>query len=767
MGGVSQSDPTGRGPRWEDDSYNAAWVTDTVNQMRGDFEKRDWLYEKTDSVLWSTYELNVPKAYQETTQETRSPLQLNIANTIAAALSVNPQQVSFEPVGRGTQAELNSERREHFFEASWKRQESEARRQLLRVFLWSLVTKGEGVLKTVERTKRAWADYPKLSRSLLKRLNDPNDPDFGDIAKSKDQKRKDQAYDAATEAYKQGRPYPIATTDVPPETFYYWLTSDGFRLCAEVTDVPYLEALDRFGATLNSRGNVVAGPTKGGPPSGTQPSDAMGLPRPEWSRVMGGTSSLTMVELWDHRNVYYCLLGPGASSTGTNSGRSVNRGTLVRTVRHGYGDPWTRTLRGPYFHAQGVTTASRLPEHAGLSVLFPFLDLFAALDSYLTIQSNAAYLTGFPAFRRVQPPGANLAASLGSVAGPGVAPFGLDGGERDALASQLSRIEPGMIYPWDVQPIEMPRSGIELDKAVGTLQRFLDMALPPIATGDLAGDPSGYAVNQAAYLSRLAWNPIVSNAEFALSERCGFESWLIENKLAEAVYAYGDSAAPSGPRGSRTGNTVRAGWLSIGPDDLNGAHRYTVKLQPDTPSNRQLEVRTHVELVKAGFESTGMAIEALGGDPGEVERELIVENMKRSEPVQKRLMDRTFQKLGIMDEQQLAQIGGVPQPGMGGPGQAPPGAGGPGLPPGLAAALAQMGGPGGPAGGPPGVPGQGGPGVPPMPGMANSFSPGNGMPLRPPMPGAGNGAPPGLPSNPAGGAVQPNQRPGQRPLPGQ
>lgn len=745
---MSQSNPSGRGPRGDDAAYNAAWCTETVNQMRGDFEARDKLYEKHDRVLWSTYTLNVPKAYEQTSQETRSPLQLNIANTISAALSVNPQQVSFEPIGRGTDAELNSERREHFFEAAWKRQESEARRQLLRVFLWSLVTKGEGILKTVERTKRAWADYPKLSKALLKRLNDPNDRDFGDVAKSRNQKKKDDAYDAATEAYKQGRPYPIATTDVPPDSFYYWLTPDGFRLCAEVTDVPYLEALDRFGATLNSGGNVVAS-GRAGPPSGTQPSDALGLPRPEWSRVMGNASSLTMIELWDFRNVYYLLLGPGQLSS--RSGRSLSRGTLVRTVQHGYGDPWTRTLRGPYFWAQGVTTASRLPEHAGLSVLFPFLDLFAALDSYLTIQSNAAYLTGFPAFRRVQPPGGNLAASLGSVAGPAAMPFGQDGSERDSLASQLTKIEPGMIYPWDVQPIEMPRSGIELDKAINTLQQFLNLALPPVAVGDLSGDPSGYAVNQAAYLSRLAWSPIVSNAEFALSERVGFESWLIENKVGEPVYAYGDSSAPAGARGGRSGKGMRAGWLSVGPDDLSGAHRYTVKLQPDTPSNRQLEVRTHVELVKAGFESTSMAIEALGGDPGEVERELIVENLKKSEPIQKRLMDRIFQKLGIMEEQELAPIGGVPQPGQ------PP------LPPGMAQALAAMQ-PPGMAGGPPGG---GPPGVPPMPGMAGTFSPGNGMPLAPPPPGAGNGPPAGLPSNPRGGPVQPGPRQGQRPLPGQ
>ena len=87
--------------------------------------------------------------------------------------------MSFEPVGRGQAAQLNAEARQHFFEASWRRQESESRRQLLRLFLWSLVTKGEGVLKTVERTKRSWAGYAQYCKRLEERLDDPSDGEYG------------------------------------------------------------------------------------------------------------------------------------------------------------------------------------------------------------------------------------------------------------------------------------------------------------------------------------------------------------------------------------------------------------------------------------------------------------------------------------------------------------------------------------------------------------------------------------------------------------
>ena len=39
----------------------------------------------------------------------------------------------------------------------------------------------------------------------------------------------------------------------------------------------------------------------------------------------------------------------------------------------------------------------------------------------------------------------------------------------------------------------------------------------------------------------------MSNAQFALSERVGFESWLIERKIGERVYAYMDVAPGAGP----------------------------------------------------------------------------------------------------------------------------------------------------------------------------------------------------------------------------
>jgi len=628
-----------------DDAYRAAEVCDVVNGLRDDFRGRDDLYKKIEEAIHSEYRLNVPQAYQSTATQIRTPLAMNIVNTVTAALSVNPPSVNCEPLMRGLKGQQNAERREHFFEASWARQESDSRRPLLRLFMGSLVAKGEAVLKTVERSKTAWSEYRARSRKLL------NDLDALD--EGVDQDAKDKHYDETTEEYKKAAPYPIQTTDVPPDTFYYWRNENGFLCCAEVAEVPYLEALDRYGQGLDRNGRVVP--------------RAFGLPRTEWQNVMGNTRVLRRTEYWDWKECVVTLSGPGEF----RNARKTTGGYAVRRIQnHGYGNPWTKTLNGPYFHAQGIVTPSRLPEKAGLGVLYGFLSLFPALDTYLTIQSNSAYMTGFAAFRRRTPPGQLVP---GIPAGQGTPTPG-QGGGLDFDAGDLQsreRIEPGYVYPYDIEALEMPKSGPDLDKVILALRAMIEIALPSVVSGVISGDESGYALNQAAHLARLAWDPIVRNAERALGERTSWESYLIEKKIKEPVYAFGNSPG-AGTRPvllgrsrmaandtARSLRAARQSWLSIGPEDLQGYHRYTVRLDPETPSNRVIEVRTHTEMVTQGFETRAQAIEALGGDPAEVQRGRMVEALMEDPEIVSRLRQRTFQRLGIItqDAAQQAQQG--------------------------------------------------------------------------------------------------------------
>jgi hypothetical protein len=685
-----------------------------AQDLKHQFKDRDALYRDIDAVLFGELPVEIPDAYRKTAVEVRSPLALHIATTVTAALSVNPMSTVFKPVGFGDIYQQNSTLRENFFEASWKRQETEARRQLLRLFMWSMAVKGEGIIKTVERARTAWSEYGDKAMTLEQQLK---------TVKEYDQHAQDMVYDHETENMKLALPYPIASTDVPPETFYYTKNENGFTSVVEIKELPYLDALERFGAGLNSRGEVVAPETW----SGLDPQ-AMELARAEWTRMMSGKSERTIrcIEAWDYQHQVILLSGPGQRDRGQSG--SLGKSTLCRVLKHSYGDPLLKTLKGPYFHALGITTASRLPEHAGLSILFGFLRLFPLLDSLLTMQGNAAYITGYPAFKKTTPPGV--------LPGLPAMPYGIDAREANTKAQT---IEPGKLFPFDVAPIDQPRSGVDSDKLIENIQKMLEWALPSVVQGMVASDQSGYALNQAAYLARLGWDPIVSNAEVALGERIGFESWMIEHRIGEKVYAWGEVEAKKGKK--QIGGQTKAAWLGVGPDDLKGVHRYECKLAPSTPSNEIIETRAIGEKMQLKLITYEDAVERAGANPDEVEKSWLLHDLKNSQEVQQELKDSIFQKIATIRSARMSAAG-VPVPG------APP----PGMP-----GPAATGVPGGTPGAPP-APGPGG--MPPNP----VPSPGQGLPIAPPPPGGGGGGMPpgGVPGTP----VVPQPPHGAMPLPG-
>jgi len=686
-----------------------------AQDLKRQFSDRDALYRDIDAVLFGDLPVEIPEAYRKTAVEVRSPLALHIATTVTAALSVNPLQTVFKPIGFGDVYQQNSTLRENFFESSWLRQEQEARRQLLRLFMWSMAVKGEGILKTVERCHTAWGTYDEKQKHLKKEL---------DAVKEYDQDAKDRMYDHETEEYKLSLPYPIATTDVPPETFYYTKNENGYTSIVEIKELPYQEALERFGAGLDGNGNVVS-PSNW---SGLDPRSAE-LARAEWSSIMrgghgatvssGAASTIRCVEAWDYQTQVIMLSGPGQRHKKGKDGEA----TLCRVIRHGYGDPVLRTLKGPYFHALGTTTASRLPARAGLSILFGFLRLFPLLDSLLTMEGQAAYMTAYPAFKKTTPPGV--------LPGLQTMPYGNDGREQTN-----QRVEPGKVFPFDINPIDQPKSGVDADKLIGQLKEMLEWALPSVVQGVVASDQSGYALNQAAYLARLGWDPIVSNAEVALGERTGFESWLIEHKIGEKVYAWGEIEAKKG-RKTISGQS-KATWLGVGPDELKGVHRYEAKLSPSTPSNEIVETRAIGEKMQLKLITYEDAVERAGANPDEVERSWLLHDIKGSPEMQSELKNAIFQRVATIRSQRMAAAGMPSAEQMAGVGSAGVPGGTPGAPP---------------------VPGPGG--MPPNP----VPSPGQGLPIAPPPPGGGGpgGMPPGgIPGNP----VVPGPPGNALPLPG-
>lgn len=626
----------------------AGMVLDFAHDLRNDFALRDQTYNLIDQVIYLEQKVNIPENYRQTAVEVRTPLPLHTANAITSALSINAPRVIFKPIEFGDSGEDDAAYRERFFMASWERQQREKQRRIYRLFMHSVVTKGKGILKTFERKNRAWAKYVssgeygtdsyKPGYAALRADELDKMVDLGQI----DPDSRNRLYDASTEEYKRGLPYPIETTEIPPETFYYQQGEDGLTRVAEIKEVPYFDTLKLFGAGLDEKGRCCL-------------DDSLGLPLPDtqWHKVYPRTETrrtLQMVELWDWEYCTIVLRGPGdlpSSGSGT-----VGSGCVVRRYRHSYGDPVLKVLRGPYFPADGIVTSSRQPHKASLSVLFAYLHLFPLLNSLLTMQSQAAFSFAYPAYRRTTPPTYGVPDS----------PFGMDAVD---LQAQREKIVPGAIFPHDIAPMDQPRTTVDLDKAITFVRGLIELALPDTVQGNVTGEMAGYTLNQASRMVNLQWSPIVENVQYALAARTGWESELIEQHIGETVYVWG--AIPQPRRRRSSTRQYKDGWMGIGPKDLKGVHNYEVVLEPVNVNNDALVLRNIREELDMRLMSHGEAVRMRGRNPVEVERAWLLDELKQDQEIRKNLKQRIFQQLATIDQEQMRA---VPPAGM--PGGAPP-----------------------------------------------------------------------------------------------
>jgi hypothetical protein len=625
---------------------------DFLVDLRRTFSTRDLLYRNIDACLFLEQKVNVPKNYSDTAVETRSPYPRHIANQLTAALSINAPKVVFNPISVGDEGENQAAYRSRFFEASWKRQQREKKRRIYRLFMDSVVTKGDGWLKTFERKNRAWAKYTPYSLELL------NELDAKVKAGTMDQDMRTRLWDSATEEKKRKLPYPIETTEVPPETMYYQKGEDGFVRIAEVAAVPYFETLIKYNLGLDKKGRVV--------PVSFDDVTTLPIPMGEWGNVFAKDTDRTLekIEMWDAERACVIIRGPGdIGAPGSRGG-----GQVIKEWEHGYGDADLGTLRGPYFHCPGILTSSREPHKAHLSVLFAYLHLFPLLNALLTMQSQAAFSFAYPAYRRTTPPTYNMPES----------PWGL---AADEIEANRQKIVPGAIFPHDIVAMDQPHTTVDIDKAITFVKSMIDLALPDSVQGIITGETVGYSLNQAVHLATLQWSPIIDNAQDCLADRVGWESQLIDQFIGERVYVWGSVPQVRNRQGREI--TYKDGWMGIGPKELDGVHNYEVILEPVSVNNDELQLRNLRQELDMRLMSPADAIRARGRNPVEVERAWLIHELKQDPTIRQNLFQRVFQQLALVDQEAMRALPPDGQPGQTAPVDMS------GMPPGAAAGISQ------------------------------------------------------------------------------
>ena len=581
-------------------------VMDVVTELRGAFSARDALYRQLNELVFREREIHIPRAYQRYALSVHSPLAFYVCHVLASTLSANDKAIQLAPFQTGQAGDINATRRERWHESAWERQEDDAQRSLYFPWMFALVQKGEAIFKTMQRSQRLWKDYYHFSNDLYQRLAKDD---------SLTQDQREESYSKRADEYKRQAPFPIVTTDVVPESFWYILTEDGISCAVEALEIPYNRAFALFKGGRSVDGKEIT-------------PAALGLPHAEGDGRSGTSDMVKLFALWDCKHVTYCVDAPHTSES-----------YVAKSVAHNYGDERRGVLKGPFFRCEGLPTGQRRHDLRSVGLLWAFMDIFPLIDAALTSQGQVSFYTGWPWLE--QDPQV-----LGK--GGGVSPEESWGDIPNSGDQKLQEItvEPGEALPPGLRFAQPPRTGGELDSFMARLMYFMELLLPPVLRGG-GNATSGYDTNQRVHMSLLNLDMFVKNAQRCLSRR---EAWIDEliTLIGETVYVEHAVKVPYQVR-------ARAEYLGLGPEDVARGRHYHVRLEPSTPSNEALLVKQLMDEKMAGWETDAGALERLGRNYDEVQLQRQIEETMNSPQVKQEINRQIFQRLGVEQQEQLQQ----------------------------------------------------------------------------------------------------------------
>jgi hypothetical protein len=320
----------------------------------------------------------------------------------------------------------------------------------------------------------------------------------------------------------------------------------------------------------------------------------------ELSRVKRGdgqTGKLKFAQLWTRDYVTYAL-----------------EDTVVHHQKHRYQRP-------PYAYAFGLGSASNEPHKAGVSCLWPIRNLIPYLDRLLSQQGTAIRMWCWPT-----PVFKTSGMQAQVLTGEGAPPL-RQIEIRPGVPVELYQDEDITFLTWQGNPATIQQ---QISVVMGMIERA---GLSDPMYGNSGGE-SGYAINQLIAAARMRFKPIVAHAERAIeSQICTFYD-IVEYQVKQRVYVYGYGKG--------------AGWLSIGPEDLNGYRQVRAKLNPLMPTDEYARASQAINLNRAGLWSVERAMEHTGvQQPDDEYDKILLDKMKSDPNVQGMLVQEAAKRLGL------------------------------------------------------------------------------------------------------------------------
>lgn len=500
----------------------------------------------------------IPEKFKKTATEVRNPVVWNFCTRSAAILG---DTLPIPKVYPPTERDLPSEKAREFSSKleSWLRAcyERMNEGEFFSMVVDSAPEKGFGVFKVIPRHRDIMA---------LRKGGKEEDKDF---------KKRKKEYLIKN--------FPFIPEYVSPETFYPISGRSGERELIEMSEVFFLDVVDKWAITLGEDKKVIAG-------------KARKLTYDEVKDV-----KVKFIEYWKAAE----MLPDGSVTPGVFV--YMVDDVVVEQGKHN----WTRL---PYFVVEGNITSSNEPGERNIPLVYPLCHAQDNLDMDRTIWRNWAVLSAFPPLRLTPIPGDEMAL-----------PYDED--EPITWAPGEIIDAPGNVVEW----MPAPQIGGDLVSMIGQeLEIISQSSLDPILGGRTTNvrDTSGTTLMTMIAIGRSIFGTTDRSISKAFTDMARFILEVVEKDFEEPVPVF----------------SVQGGkYLEIGPKELDGYYEVHHEKRTVIPAEAQMksvhlaDAQARGLISKRYAREEGYNIEA----PEKMADEVDLEEFENS-PVWKSMMAQKF-----------------------------------------------------------------------------------------------------------------------------
>jgi len=388
------------------------------------------------------------------------PAAWTVIERMVGTLTTDAPLITVPPIAATQAAQRQSGKMEKWTQSMLSELARQAEEDVVEKYIECLVADGHACMRMLY-APQLWAGYPKRRKE-----------------------QEDQEYSDEVEAWKIGRPIPIAWQWVDPLTVYPMWSEGGLEAILEVDERDVL-ALDQRRWNMGKRNPEIT----------------------ELMRVkMSNGDRVKFAQLWTRDTLTYAV-----------------EDKVVHHSKHTYGRP-------PYVYSFGTNPATREPDKMGLSTLFPLRYVLPQLNRVLSQKATAVRMWAWPT------PIYQL--SDRSALDP-------NGQPRDLVVEPGTTVVlwPGETLTW----LAWSGNGPDIDEMIQIIMSFVERAgISDVLYGSAGSGDSGYLVNQLIQAARMKFKPLVDHAERGLEQMIKVLWDIVEFQCKQPLYVYNRESGKEG-----------------------------------------------------------------------------------------------------------------------------------------------------------------------------------------------------------------------------